>query len=132
MGRLAPPPRAAGTRPLLTDALRPVLEALAAADIRCTLAIKDINPPGCYLHPPELLFRFHAGDFTANQKLLLVTSSKDRTASYDDMSALLDAVLVALGDRAVVARPADVETSDLSTYLTAYELTWADRITEGI
>jgi hypothetical protein len=82
-----------------------------------------------------LLFRWRSGDFTATHKLLLVASASQRAQSYARMSELLDLVAgQALGDRAVSATPADVETSDQSTYLTAYELTWTERVrqtTEG-
>jgi len=121
-------------RPLLVDAITPVVEALTAAGIRVTLDVKRINPPGCYLHPPELQMRWRAGDFTATHRLLVVASSKDRAQSYQDISELIDQVLIALDDAPVTLRPASVETSDVSTYLTAYDLIWTDRvrqITEG-
>jgi hypothetical protein len=117
--------------PTLSDAVRAVAEALAAAGIRVTLDMKALNPPCAFLHPPDLAWRFRGGDMTVTHRLLLVCSAGDRTASYDRMSALLISAQSALGDRAVEAVPTDVETSDLSAFLTAYELHWADRVRQA-
>lgn len=118
-------------RPILLDAMDPITDALTAAGIRCLVDIKVINPPCAFLHPPELAFRFREGDFTARHRLLLICSGSDRTASYRNMSALLLSAQQALGDRAVVAVPDQVETSDLSTFLTAYSLTWTERVQQA-
>jgi hypothetical protein len=134
MGKLSGSAIVTPARPLLVDAMTPVVDALTAAGIRVTLDVKRINPPGCYLHPPELVMRWRAGDFTATHRLLVVAAASDRAASYVAISDLIDQVLQALGDAPVTLRPAAVETSDVSTYLTAYDLIWTDRvrqITEG-
>lgn len=115
-------------RPLLTDAMAPITDALVAVGIRCVVDLKVLNPPCAYLHPPELAFRFREGDFTARHRLLLVCSGSDRTASYANMSDLLVRSMQALGERGITATPAQVETSDLSTFLTAYELSWTERV----
>jgi hypothetical protein len=114
--------------PTLSDAMRAVTDALKAAGIRTTVDLKLLNPPCAYLHPPEITWRFRGGDFTVTHTLLLVCAAGDRTASYDRMSDLLTSTQRALGDRAITAVPTDVETSDLSAFLTAYELSWADRV----
>lgn len=120
-----------GRRPILLDAMTPITDALAAAGIRVLLDIKVINPPCAFLHPPEVTFRFREGDFTARHKLLLICSGSDRTASYRNMSDLLLDTQQALAYRAVVAVPAQVETSDLSTFLTAYELSWTENVRQA-
>jgi len=120
-----------GRRPILLDAMTPILDALSGAGIRVLVDIKVINPPCAFLHPPELAFRFREGDFTARHKLLLIAAASDRTASYANMSDLLLQAQQALGDRAVVAVPAQVETSDLSTFLTAYELSWTENVRQA-
>ena len=115
-------------RPLLSDAMTAVTAALAAAGIRVTLDLRTLNPPCAFLHPPELAWRFRGGDMTVTHRLLLMCSAGDRTASYDRMSDLLISTQQALGDRVVTAVPTDVETSDLSAFLSAYELNWTDRV----
>ncbi len=117
-----------GRRPVLMDALQPVLDLLTAAGIRVTLDIVQLNPPGCLLGPPELDFRFAGGDFTATYVLIVVVGSTDRTKAIGNLSDFLTEVLIALGDRAVTARPVDVTLADQSTTLPGYELRWTTRI----
>jgi hypothetical protein len=110
------------------DALTPVLDLLEAAGIRVTLDIAQLNPPGCLLGPPELEFRFNAGDYTATYTLIAVVGSTDRSKAIENLSDYLSGVLVALGDRAVTGRPVDVTLMDNSTALPGYELKWTTRI----
>jgi hypothetical protein len=110
------------------DALDPVIALLEANGIRVTLDIAQLNPPGCLLGPPELDFRFAAGDFTATYVLIVTVGSTDRTKAIGNLSDYLSDVLVALGDRAVTARPVDVTLADASTTLPGYELRWTTRI----
>ena len=117
--------------PTLTEAMRAVSDALTAAGIRVTLDLRTLNPPCAFLHPPDLAWRFRGGDMTVTHRLLLVCSAGDRTASYDRMSDLLISTQQALGDRVVSATPTDVETSDLSAFLTAYELHWTERVRQA-
>jgi hypothetical protein len=117
--------------PTLSEAMRAVTDALAAAGIRVTLDVRQLNPPCALLHPPDLAWRFRGGDMTVTHRLLLVCSAGDRTASYDRMSDLLISTQQALGDRVVTAAPTDVETSDLSAFLTAYELHWTERVRQA-
>lgn len=116
------------TRPTLMDAIRPVLDQLTAAGIRVTLDITQLNPPGCILLPPELDFRFNAGDFTASYTLIATVGSSDRTRMIAALSDYLPTVLQALGDRPVTGRPVDVTLADSSTALPGYELRWTTRI----
>jgi hypothetical protein len=118
----------ATSRPTVMDAIRPVMEQLAAAGIRATLDIAQLNPPGVILLPPELDFRFNAGDFTASYALIAVVGSSDRTRMIVALSDFLPSVLQALGDRPVTARPVDVTLADASTVLPGYELRWTTRI----
>lgn len=117
--------------PTLTEAMRAVTDALTAAGIRVTLDVRTLNPPCAFLHPPDLAWRFRGGDMTVTHRLLLVCSAGDRTASYDRMSDLLISTQQALGDRVISATPTDVETSDLSAFLTAYELHWTERVRQA-
>ena len=115
-------------RPVLMDALQPVLDLLTAAGIRVTMDITQLNPPGCLLGPPELDFRFNGGDYTASYVLVACVGSTDRTKAISNLSEYLTEVLIALGDRAVTARPVDVTLADASTTLPGYELRWTTRI----
>lgn len=115
-------------RPTLMDAIRPVLELLTAAGIRVTLDITQLNPPGCILLPPELDFRFNAGDFTASYVLIITVASSDRTRMIGALSDYLAEVLAVLGDRPITARAVDVTLADASTALPGYELRWTTRI----
>ena len=115
-------------RPNLMDAMTAVLEQLTAAGIRATLDITQLNPPGCLLLPPELDFRFNAGDFTASYTLVCTVGSSDRTRMIASLSDYLSEVLQALGDRPVTGRPVDVTLADASTVLPGYELRWTTRI----
>jgi hypothetical protein len=115
-------------RPTMMDALQPVLDLLTAGGIRVTLDITQLNPPGCLLGPPELDFRFNAGDFTAAYVLILTVGSSDRTRMIHALSDYLAEVLAVLGDRPVTARPVDVTLADASTTLPGYELRWTTRI----
>lgn len=117
-----------GRRPVLMDSLTPVIDLLTNAGIRVTLDIAQLNPPGCLLGPPELDFRFNAGDFTASYSLTVVVGSTDRTKAIGNLSDYLGEVLAVLGDRAVTARPVDVTLADASTTLPGYELRWTTRI----
>lgn len=118
----------AGRRPALADALTPVLQLLETAGIRVTLDITQLNPPGCLLLPPELDWRFNAGDFTAGYTLVVVVGSSDRTKMIYTLSDYLTEVLVALGDRQISGRAVDVMLADASTSLPAYELHWSTRV----
>lgn len=115
-------------RPIVMDALTPIIDLLEAAGIRVTLDIAQLNPPGCLLGPPELDFRFPGGDFTATYVLIATVGSTDRTKAIVNLSEFLSEVLVALGDRPVTARPVDVTLADASTALPGYELRWSTRI----
>jgi len=115
-------------RPVVLDALRPVLDSLTAAGIRVTLDIAQLNPPGCMLGAPELDFRFNAGDFTASYSLIAVVGSTDKTKGIANLSDYLAEVMLALGDRPLTARPVDVTLADASTVLPGYELRWSTRI----
>lgn len=117
-----------GRRPVVMDALTPVVDLLTAAGIRVTLDIVQLNPPGCLLGAPELDFRFNGGDFTASYTLVVVVGSTDRTRAIVNLSDYLSEVLQALGDRPVTARPVDVTLADASTVLPGYELRWTTRI----
>jgi len=119
---------AAGPRPTLMDALEPVLAMLDQAGIRVTLDYSKLNPPGCYLGPPELDFRFKAGDFTAAYTLLVVAGANDGTRAVQVLSAELDRVIVALGSQPVTARPVAVLPSDNSNVLLGMEVSWSSRI----
>jgi len=119
---------AVGPRPTLLDALTPVVAMLEAAGIRVTLDYSKLNPTGCYLGPPELDYRFKAGDFTASYTLLVVAGSNDGTRAISVLSAELDRVIVALGNRPVTARPVTVVPADNSNVLSAMEVQWTDRI----
>ena len=119
---------AAGPRPTLMDALTPVLAMLDQAGIRVTLDYSKLNPTGCYLGPPELDYRFKAGDFTAAYTLLVVAGANDGTRAVQVLSAELDRVIVALGNQPVTARPVAVMPSDNSNVLLGMEVSWSSRI----
>jgi hypothetical protein len=115
-------------RPVLMDALTPVLDLLTSAGIRVTMDITQLNPPGCLLGPPELDFRFNGGDFTATYVLIATVGSTDRTRAIGNLSDYLAEVLAALGDRPITGRPVDVSLADASSALPGYELRWSTRI----
>ena len=115
-------------RPVLMDALTPVMDLLTGAGIRVTLDITQLNPPGCLLGAPELDFRFNGGDFTASYTLVAVVGSTDKTRAIMNLSDYLSEVLVALGDRPITARPVDLTLADASTLLPGMELRWTTRI----
>jgi hypothetical protein len=115
-------------RPVLMDAVAPVIAQLEAAGIRVTLDITQLNPPGCLMLPPELEFRFNGGDYTATYGLVAVVGSTDRSKGFANLSEFLSQVLAALGDRAVTGRPVDVGTADASTSLMGYQLSWTTRV----
>lgn len=119
-------------RPFLVDAVTPIVAALEAADIRITLDLKDLNPPGCYLAAPELEFRYRAGDFTASYTLLVVARNSTRRLAFAEMSELLVAVQKVLGERAQTARAVDVPTNDGTAVLLGYELSWHERVRQQI
>lgn len=118
-------------QPVINDAMRPILDALTAAGIRSTNDIKMLNPPCAYLAPPELSFRYRAGDFTATYTLLLVASNTSRRLAFDEISGLLLLCQQVLGERAQTARPVDVPTNDGSAVLLGYELSWSQRIRQA-
>lgn len=118
-------------RPVLIDAVTPVLALLEASGIRVALDLRDLNPPGCYLAPPDLEFRFRAGDFTASYTLVAVARNSTRRAAYDDMSRLLVDVQRALGERAQTARAVDVPTNDTASVLLGYEFSWHERVKQA-
>jgi hypothetical protein len=115
-------------RPVINDAMRPILDALTAAGIRSTNDLKMLNPPCAYLAAPELAFRFRQGDFTATYTLLLVASNTSRRLAFDEISELLMTAQQVLGERAQTARPVDVPTNDGSAVLLGYELSWSERV----
>ena len=115
-------------RPVINDAMRPILDALTAAGIRATNDLKMLNPPCAYLAAPELSFRFRQGDFTATYTLLLVASNTSRRLAFDEISELLLTCQQVLGERAQTARPVDVPTNDGSAVLLGYELSWSERV----
>ena len=114
--------------PVLLDPLEAILAKLEAVGVRATIDIKELNPPGCYLAPPELEFRFRQGDFTATYTLLVCAPNTTRRLQYAAMSELLFTVQRALGDRSQVARPVDIPTNDGTAVLLGYELSWHERI----
>jgi hypothetical protein len=118
----------ANRRPTLMDALTPVLDLLAGAGVRVTLDFTQLNPPGCYLHPPSISWRFNGGDFEATYKLTIVTEATDRTRAVANLSIQLDELVQVLGGLAVSAEPVDVLTADGSFNLPGYDLTWTQRI----
>jgi hypothetical protein len=123
MGFVAP-----GPRPTLLDALAQALSMLEGAGIRVTLDYSKLNPTGCYLGPPELEYRFKAGDFTAAYTLLVVAGANDGTRAVQALSAELDRVIVALGNQPVTAKPVAVVPADNSNVLLAMEVSWSSRI----
>lgn len=118
-------------RPVINDAMRPILDALTAAGIRATNDFKMLNPPCAYLAPPELSFRFRQGDFTATYTLLLVSANTSRRLAFDEISSLLLLCQQVLGERAQTARPVDVPTNDGSAVLLGYELSWSERVRQA-
>jgi hypothetical protein len=114
--------------PVLLDPAEEIIGKLEAAGIRATIDIKELNPPGCYLSPPELEFRFRQGDFTATYTLLVCAPNTTRRLQYAAMSSLLFAVQRALGERSPTARPVDVPTNDGTAVLLGYELSWHERV----
>jgi len=115
-------------RPIITDAMAPIIDALTAGGIRATTDLKMLNPPCVYLAAPELEFRFRQGDFTATYTMLLVAANTSRRLAFDEMSQLIVQVQTILGERARSARPVDVPTNDGSAILLGYEFTWAERV----
>jgi hypothetical protein len=116
------------TAPSLLDPLEAILGALEAAGVRATIEIKDLNPPGCYLAPPDLEFRFRQGDYTATYTLLVCAPNTSRRQQYAAMAELLAVVNGALGYRSPSARPVDVPTNDGTAVLLGYELSWSERV----
>jgi hypothetical protein len=110
------------------DALEPVLAMLDQAGIRVTLDYSKLNPTGCYLGPPELEYRFKAGDFTATYTLLVVAGANDGARAVQALSVELDRVLIALANYPVTARPVSVLPADNSTVLLAMEVSWSSRV----
>ena len=116
------------SRPIITDAMAPILDALTAGGIRATNDLKMLNPPCVYLAPPELTFRFRQGDFTAGYTMLVVAANTSRRLAFDEMSQLILQVQSILGERAQTARPVDVPTQDGSAILLGYEFSWSERV----
>jgi hypothetical protein len=112
----------------ILDPLDDILGKLEAAGVRATIDIRDLNPPGCYLAPPELEFRFRQGDYTATYTLLVCAPNTTRRQQFVAMAELLAAVNGALGYRSPNARPVDVPTNDGTAILLGYELSWTDRV----
>jgi hypothetical protein len=113
-------------RPLLVDLMADVADVLAAAGIRCVFDLRDLNPPGTYLAPPTLHYRFGYG-VQADWTLLVTAANTERARALTELGDLMVAVAAALGDRPVTATPAQVETSDQTAHLVAYEFTWSDK-----
>ena len=118
----------ATSRPSVMDAIRPVMEQLAAAGIRVTLDIAQLNPPGCILLPPELDYPVQRRRLHGELRAVVTVGSSDRTRMIVALSDFLPSVLQALGDRPITARPVDVTLADASTVLPGYELRWSTRI----
>lgn len=120
---------AAGTVPTLLQAMQALVAQLSVEfPGRVTLDVKDLNPPGLYLAPPTIHYRFGPGSYELEHVLLVCASNTaNRTEALADLADLLARVQRTLGDRAVLARPADVWNQDQTAILAAYELTWTDQ-----
>jgi hypothetical protein len=106
----------------ITDRLEPVFPGRVALDV------KDLNPPGLYLGPPVIHYRFGQGSYALEHTLLVCASNTaNRIEALADLADMLQRVQQALGDRAVLGRPADVWNQDQTAILAAYELTWTDQ-----
>ena len=121
--------RAAVEVPTLLQAMQRITDRLEAEfPGRVTLDVKDLNPPGLYLAPPIIHYRFASGTYGLEHALLVCASNTaNRLEALADLSDLLVRVQRTLGDRAVTGRPADVWNQDQTAILAAYELTWIDQ-----
>ena len=100
--------------PTLLQAMLKITEQLEVEfPGRVTLDVKELNPPGLYLAPPILHYRFGQGSYAIECSLLVCASNTaNRMEALADLSDLLQRTQHALGDRAVTGRPADVWNQD--------------------
>jgi hypothetical protein len=118
--------------PTLLDAYQPISDALEVAGIRVTADFTNVHPPCVYIHPPEMEFRFHKGDFTARYRVTVMVGLTDRLKAIGQLSEFMAQVLEALSYRVQTAVPVDVITADQTTAIPAMELSWTARVGRGL
>ena len=129
MGAFGGVAAARGTVPSLLQAMLKLTDRLEPAfPGRVALDVKDLNPPGLYVAPPVIHYRFAAGTYALEFTLLVCASNTaNRLEALADLADMLQRVQLTLTDRAVLGRPADVWNQDQTAILPAYELTWTDQ-----
>jgi hypothetical protein len=105
-----------------------VVDQLTAAGIRATADERDLNPPGVYVAPPTVAYRFRHGDVTADWTVWCAVPNSGRDVALRNLSQLVTATVDALAAVAVTAAPADLLVPELAAPLPAYTLRWSARI----
>ncbi len=114
----------------LAAAVTGVVDRLRAAGIRATADERDLNPPGVYVAPPAVSYRFRHGDVTADWTIWCAVPNSGRDIALRNLSELVTAAVDALAadGAAVTAAPADLLVPELAAPLPAYTLRWSARI----
>lgn len=125
----AGPPLVTEAAPVIIAALTPVMEALQAAGVRVFDDVQDVNPPCVLMQPPVLTFRFKAGNYSAAQTAMLLTSNTVRRAQWVELSDLLEQVQQVLGYGIGDAVPVlSAYFPDGTGITAAYQISWTDRL----
>lgn len=101
-------------------------DALTAANVRCVLDARDVNPPAVLIRPPTLAYRFGRGCVGATWAAWLFLPDAGQIDALRVGVPILDAATEALaGVGAVVtqAAPADFQTADGAT-VPGFILSW--------
>lgn len=101
-------------------------DALTAADVRCVLDARDVNPPAVLIRPPTVLYRFGRGCVGANWAAWLFLPDAGQLDALRVGFPILETVHSALataGVAVVNAEPTDFALPDGGT-VPGFILTW--------
>lgn len=109
----------------LAGAVAQVVEALTAGGVRAAADLRDLNPPGVLVRPPEVRWRFGKDRGGADWVLWAIVPDAGTSAALAGLGELLEKTQAALGGLVVAGRPIDVQAVDGAGTLPAYELTFS-------
>jgi hypothetical protein len=113
----------------LAGAVADLAGILTAAGIPATGDIRDLNPPGVLIPPPEVAWRYGRGA-VCTWRIVAVVPNTGAGPAVGELSTLVDTVQDALRGAVTAGRPVDVTDPTAGTPMPGYELTLETRRAE--
>src|ERR1700710_311974 len=96
----------------VSGACEELVDLLIDAGIDACLDLRDLNPPGVYVTPPDLAYRFGKGAADATWRIVAAVGNSGRADSFPPLAELLAAAVSALPYPVTAARAVDLTPLD--------------------